>query len=147
MDGALSQQSTNLPPLPTNTHEHINGITTAADDAERVERTIRMLIYFAEFDEWRPFSEQLLGVAASGNLEGTLEILGTFFKTLSGMGLVDKADGVETLRAVRDNFDEIVKNLADFFAPDEDVSGSELRGELPPEDLEDEEDGDENLQE
>ena len=41
----------------------------AEDDAERVEKTIRMLIYFSEFEEWRAFSEQLLGRAAGGDLD------------------------------------------------------------------------------
>ena len=146
VDAALAKQRTQLPPLPTATHEHLNGIAAAEDDADRVEKTVRMLIYFAEFEEWRPFSEQLLGVAASGDLDGTLERMGTFFKTLSGMGLVETDVGLEVLRSLRDNFEEIVKNLSDFFSVDqEDMTGGDLRGE--DEDLsaltEDEDDGDE----
>lgn len=103
-----------LPQLPSDTHTHINNIAIAEDDAERVERTVRMLIYFSEFDEWRVFMEQILGFIREGERKDAMKYLGSFFEGLATIHLVDHTLGKEILRTMEEHFEALQTNLHDF---------------------------------
>lgn len=120
-------QQRQLPQLPSDTHTHINHIAAAQDDAERVERTVRLLIYFSEFSEWRVFVEQLLGYIRDGNREGTMQYLGAFMEGFATIHLVDPTLGKEILRTMDEHFGTLQDQLRDFeLAGDRMVTGEDL---------------------
>jgi hypothetical protein len=116
-----------LPQLPSDTHEHVNGLATAEDEGQLVGRTVQLLIYFAEFEDWRPFSEQLLGFVRDGNKSGALEYLTAFFDGLSAIHLIDPTLAQKVVRTVGKHFDVVVKQMSDFgLSKDEEITSDSL---------------------
>ena len=116
-----------LPQLPANTHEHINNIAASKDDGELVGRTIQMLIYFAEFEDWRGFTEQLLGFVRDGNKSEAAKFLTAFFDGMAAIHLIDPTLGRKAVRAVMENFDTIRGQMKDFpLQTDEKITGDVL---------------------
>jgi hypothetical protein len=120
-----------LPQLPANTHEHINSLATAKDEGELVGRTVQMLIYFAEFDDWRDFTEQLLGAVRNGNKGMAIEYLSAFFEGLAAIHLIDPTLAKTTVKAVHDHFGDIKAHLAELpLDGDEVITGEDLIGDI-----------------
>ena len=117
----------NLPPLPADTYTHINNIAFSADDAERVERTVRMLIYFSEFENWRVFIEQILGYIREGVRGGAMRYLEAFFEGFSDIHLVTPALGKKILHTMDEHFEALQTNLRDFeLESDRVITGDDL---------------------
>lgn len=109
------EKSDNAPPLPrlpANTVDHLKGIELAVDDAARIEKTVRMLIYFSGFPEWRPFTERLLGAAQAGEKTEMLQLLALFFQRFVDMGMFSMDEAKKTLLATKANFDAIYGELS-----------------------------------
>jgi hypothetical protein len=116
-----------LPQLPANTHEHINNIAASKDDGELVGKTVQMLIYFAEFEDWRGFTEQILGFVRDGNRAETKKYLSAFFEGLAAIHLIDPVLGQKIVRIMLENFDVIQQQMAEFTAKaDEQITGEAL---------------------
>jgi hypothetical protein len=135
-----------FPELPSNTYEHVANLATAADDAELVGRTIAMLIYFAEFEAWRPFSEAVLALARDGNKAGCMEYLEAFFSGMAEIHMIEPELARKTLAALRDNFETVREQLADFGVENDDLltgedllAGADPSGEQEGGDVEDDE--------
>ncbi len=103
-----------LPQVPANTYEHINALAAAKDEGELVGKTVTLLIYFSEFEDWRPFTEQVLSFARDGNKQGTLEYLHAFFSGLAGIHMIDASLGAKILGAVGAHFEVLQAQLGDF---------------------------------
>ncbi len=124
---AAQQRQSPLPQLPSDTHTHLNKIAAAEDDAQRVERTVRMLIYFSEFSDWRVFIEQLLGYIRDGDREGTVRYLGAFIEGFISIHLMDPTLGKEILRTMIEHFGALQEHLRDFeLTGDDVVTGDDL---------------------
>lgn len=116
-----------LPQLPANTHEHINQIATAKDEGELVGRTVQMLIYFAEFEDWRGFTESILGFVRDGNKGETAKYLTAFFEGLAAIHLIDPTLGKSVVQAMMTNFDVIQTQLKELpLQGDAEVTGDGL---------------------
>jgi hypothetical protein len=103
-----------IPQLPANTHDHLNGLMQAKDDAELVEKTVVMFIYFGEFPDWRGFFEQILGNVREGNKKESLEYVSAFFEGLAQIGLIDPALGNRVISALSEHFVTLQKQLSDL---------------------------------
>jgi hypothetical protein len=133
-------QSRKFPELPANTYEHVQNLANASDEAELVGKTIAMLIYFAEFEAWRQFSETVLGLARDGNQAGCMEYLEAFFSGMAEIHMIDPALAQKTLAALRDNFEVVQEQLTDLgLEEDELLTGDDL---LAGADLGEEDEGD-----
>jgi hypothetical protein len=116
-----------LPQLPAETPDHINGLMLAEDEPELVGRTIRMFIYFAGFDDWRPFMEKLLDHIRTGNKQGTLHFIQSFFEGLAQIKMIDPNLGRAIVIGVTKHFDVVEKELAGIgLANDETITGASL---------------------
>jgi len=100
-----------LPPLPSATYEHINKIVAAADDGELLQRVTNMLIYFAEFDEWRETTETLLGLVQRGRADRALEILTVIMQGLQVSGFLSPEMVEKIVTTFDKNFDVIQSAL------------------------------------
>lgn len=116
-----------LPELPANTYEHINNLASAGDEGALVGATVTMLIYFAEFEDWRQFSETVLGLARDGNKQGTLEYLTAFFDGLAEIHMIDPTLSKKILAAIAAHFGVLKSQLSDIgLASDELLTGEDL---------------------
>jgi hypothetical protein len=116
-----------LPQLPSLTSDHINELANAADDGELVGKTVAMLIYFAEFEDWRPFSEQLLGFVRDGNKRATHEYLTAFFDGLAQIHLIEPTLAKKVTRSLIEHFDVVQAQMTDLpLEGDEEVTGDDL---------------------
>jgi hypothetical protein len=116
-----------IPQLPANTHEHLNGILTAKDEADLVAKTVALFIYFAEFDDWRGFIEQLLRNMREGNKQKSLEYVGAFFGGLTEIGLVEPSAAKTILATLQKHYDAVKEQLADLqFQSDGDITAESL---------------------
>lgn len=114
-----------IPQLPAQTHEHISRIAAAADDADLVARTVELLIYFAESDDWRGFSEQLLGFVRAGDKRSTLQYLRTFFTALTELQMMAPELAQRIFTAVTQNLDALQTQLMDFKLTGDDLVTAE----------------------
>jgi hypothetical protein len=123
-------RSRKLPELPANTYEHVSNLANAQDEGALVGATVTMLIYFAEFEDWRPFSETVLGLAREGNKQGTLEYLTAFFDGLSEIHMIDPTLSKKILAAIDAHFEVLKTQLSDLgLARDELLTGDDLLGD------------------
>jgi hypothetical protein len=126
----VAARSGKLPVLPANTYEHISNLANAADEADLVGKTITMLLYFAEFADWRQFSETVLGLARAGNKAATLEYLTAFFGGLAEIHMIDANLAKKVLAALDKHFDAVKAQLDDLeLDKDKHVTGGDLLGE------------------
>ncbi len=107
-----------LPKIPVATHEHLNGIVSAKDDpATLMQKTVNFFIYLAEFPDWRPLAEMLLGFVQRGEKEKAVGMVHQLFGAFAGMGLIGM-DIVQRVSTVFDMaFDHIQNHLADLPIP------------------------------
>jgi hypothetical protein len=116
-----------IPQLPANTHEHINRLVMAKDDPDLVQKTVEMFIYFAEFEDWREFMEQLLGFIRNGNKGGALQYLGAFFEGLAAINMVDTQLGRRIVKLIDTHFDAIRGQMSDIHLDgDNEVTADDL---------------------
>lgn len=116
-----------LPELPANTYEHVNNLANAPDEGALVGATVTMLIYFAEFEDWRQFSEMTLGLARDGNKAGTLEYLKAFFEGLAEIHMIDPTLSKKILGSIDAHFEVLQAQLSDIgLEGDGDVTGESL---------------------
>ena len=116
-----------LPKLPALTHEHITRIAASTTDAELVSRSVALLIYFAESEDWSQFSEQLLGFVRDGDKRQTLQYLKAFFEGLTEMGMMKQELAHRVFKAIVGNLDALQAQLTDFQLPgDEVITGETL---------------------
>lgn len=121
-----------LPQLPANTVDHLTQIAAAKDDGELVGATVQMIIYFAEFSDWRPFSETLLSYVREGNKRETMRYLSAFFEGLVQIQLFPLDQAKRVIKAMLDHFSTVQAQLADIqLEGDGKVSAQELV-ETPP---------------
>ena len=147
-----SRPAKRLPPLPSATYEHINKIVAAADDGELLQRVTNMLIYFAEFDEWRATTETLLGLVQKGRADRALEILSTIMQGLQASGFLSPEMQEKIVTAFDKNFDVIQSALqgvplGDDANPVQAALDAHDEQEEDDEDDEDEEEDDEDEEE
>lgn len=116
-----------LPQLPDLTAEHINRLANAADEGDLVGKTISMLIYFAEYEDWRGFSEQLLGFLRDGNKRGTAQYLTAFFDGLAQIHLIDPTLAKRVVKALMDHFETVQAQMTDVpLESDGEITGDDL---------------------
>ena len=115
-----------LPQLPADTHDHVNALANAQDEGELVGRTVTMLIYFSEFEDWRDFTEQVLTFVRNGNKKGTLEYLKAFFDGLAAIHMIDPTLGERIRRAVGDHFEDIQAQLQDLPLGGDEITADDL---------------------
>lgn len=122
--------SKGMPDLPSDTHTHINKIAEAEDDAGRVEATVTMLIYFAEFEGWRVFVEQILGFIRDGDRGRTTQFLTAFFAGFVEITLVEPTLAEAVLKAIDEHFEVVQQQLKDFeLEGDREITGDDLLGD------------------
>lgn len=116
-----------LPELPALTMEHIQNLATAADEGELVGKTVAMLIYFAEFDDWRAFSEQLLTFVRNGNKGATREYVTAFFDGLAEIHMIEPSLAKQVVTSLITHFDAVKQQLLEFSAgSDGEITGEDL---------------------
>lgn len=116
-----------LPEIPANTYEHVNNILGAKDEADQVGKTLAMLIYFAEFDDWKPFTERILGMIRDGRKTESLKYLVAFFEGLSAIGLLPEESGKGVVQVLGKHFAIVQSQLVDLtLAADGQVTGEQL---------------------
>lgn len=121
-----------LPELPANTYEHVNNILGAKDEAEQVGKTLAMLIYFAEFDDWKVFTERTLGMIRDGRKAEALKYLTAFFEGLAAIDLLTEEAGKGVVQVLGKHFEVVQAQVADLsLAADGLVTGEQLTA--PPE--------------
>lgn len=139
-----------LPELPANTGEHVKAIIEATNDAELVERAVRMIVYFAEFPEWRPIAEMLLGLIQRGEKQAALQLLAGLFTGLAQTGVLPARKAQELIRMFNQYFDEIraeVAELPPFSVTDNPVEEALLDAEAGDEEEEEEEEDEDEEEE
>jgi hypothetical protein len=102
-----------IPELPGNTAEHVNNIISAKDEGEQVGKVIAMLIYFAEFEDWRAFSERLLTCVRDGNKVEAMRYLSAFFEGLASIGLFQPEAVPTIVEAVERHFEVVQGQLSE----------------------------------
>lgn len=124
------QRTGRIPELPNNTYEHINNILTAKDDAERVGKVVGMLIYFAEFDDWKPFTERLLTLVRDGKQEESMKYLGALFEGLAAIGMFPNELVPQAVALLNEHFDVVQDQLAELNTDaDREITAEMLAGE------------------
>jgi hypothetical protein len=108
------QRTGKIPELPANTYEHINNILTATDDGERVGKTIGMLVYFSEFDDWKQFSETLILLVRDGNRPEALKYLVALFEGLAAVGMYPPQAVAPLMEILNEHFTVVQEHLLDF---------------------------------
>ena len=103
-----------IPELPANTYEHINNILTAQDDGERVGKTIGMLVYFAGFDDWKPFSERLILCVREGNRGEAMRYLSALFEGFGEIGMFPVDKVAPLMELLNEHFVIVQEHLLDF---------------------------------
>ncbi len=127
------QRTGRIPELPGNTYEHINSILGAKDEGEQVGRTIAMLIYFAEFEDWRQFSERLLTLVRDGNKTEAMRYLTAFFEGLAAIGMLPNEEVLKITSVLARHFTTVQEQLTELSTEaDKQVTGEQLV-EPPPE--------------
>jgi len=111
---ATVQRTGKIPELPANTYEHINNILTATDDGERVGKTIGMLVYFSEFDDWKQFSETLILLVRDGNRPEALKYLVALFEGLAAVGMYPPQAVAPLMEILNEHFTVVQEHLLDF---------------------------------
>lgn len=101
-----------MPPLPANTADHVTAIADAKDDAGIIEATLRMLVYLSGFDDWRPYTEQLLGAAQEGESREMLQYLASLLEVFVKTNLMNVELAKRVLKAVQENLDLIHADLS-----------------------------------
>ena len=128
------QGSGKLPDLPAQTYEHLNNILQAKDDADRVGKTVQMLVYFTGFDAWKPFSEGLLVFVRNGNRQKAMEFMQALFEGLAYVNMFPAENVMPLMELLNENFVTVQEQLIDFTAESEQqapLTGEELT--QPPE--------------
>ncbi len=126
-DRVAARNGGQIPPLPALTHEHCERIAQSKDEAELVERTVALLVYFAENEQWQSFSEQLLGLVRGGHKRETVQYLKTFFDALTQIGMITAELNTRILKAAIGNLDTLQAQLTDFPLPgDDEITGDTL---------------------
>jgi len=130
---AVVQRTGKVPELPTLTQDHVQALDNAADEGELVGRTVAMLIHFAEFEDWRPFSEQFLGYVRDGNKRASLQYLKAFFGGLAELHVIDPGLAERAVDALMRHFDAVRDQLTEIeLDGDGEVTGDDLMA--PPDD-------------
>jgi hypothetical protein len=126
-----------LPPLPANTVDHLNAIQNATDDADRLKHLVNLLLYFAPFAEWRPFSEELMGLAQQGKKRESMQFLAAFLERFVHANLMTEETAKALLNAVLQNFDLIHAQLSQGASSPEEIIGEDPeKAQEPPDFLE-----------
>lgn len=110
-----SQQVQAPPSLPPGFEAKVSDIVEAVstkDDAQIVEKTVNMVMFFYGFDQWKPVATGLLASAQAGDKEKTLEMLGGFMGAFIEMGMIKKMVGNEVLRCIDTHFETIHQQLS-----------------------------------
>jgi hypothetical protein len=128
-----------LPPLPTNTYEHVNGIVAAPDEGALLGSVVRMLIYWAEFEDFRPMAELLLGLVQRGDRERAAEMVANIFNHLSAIGMMSAETAQHVVATFVKFFDEIQSQLSDLPLDDD---RNPIQAALEDADTDDEDDED-----
>lgn len=124
---AVVEAEERLPPLPVNTHEHLNGLLSAKNEAELVPRVIAMLIHFSEFEHWSTFAETLLGFIREGNKPEAANYMMAFFGGFADMGLMDVKNAQTIVVTLNKHFAVVQEQLADLpLKQDEEVTADAL---------------------
>ncbi len=114
-----------IPDLPTETYQHVTEMVEAEDEAALVGKFVQMLIYFAEFPDWRDFVEQLMGNIRGGNLNGTLEYLDAFLGGLVHLNYIDLPFGQKLMQAINTHFGTIQQQFEDLSLKEDEIVTSE----------------------
>lgn len=123
------QRTGKIPELPPQTSEHVNNILTAQDDADRVGKVVAMLVYFAEFPDWKMFSEQLLSLVRDGNRVEAMKYLSAMFEGLAHIGLFPGENHQPLMEILNEHFVTVQEQLLDFSAAAEEqvaLTGEQL---------------------
>jgi len=130
-----------IPKLPAQAGEHVQHIVHAKDDAELIERTVRMLIYFAEFPEWRPMTEMLLTMVQRGERDRAIVNVERVVTGLSAMAVMTPELARRITHVFGEHFDEIQGGLADLL-PLNDGDGNPFEEALADDEEDDDDDDD-----
>ena len=160
----LKTKNVQAPPtLPPGFEGKVSDIVEAVstkDDAQIVEKTVNMVMFFYGFDQWKPVATGLLAAAQAGDKEKTLEMLGGFMGAFIEMGMINKSVGNEVLRCIDTHFETIHQQLSGkpasilppgieevFVVPDPeeiDETGNPIDEDEEDEDDEDDEEGEDD---
>lgn len=119
----------------------------ARDDAEVIERTVRMVIYFAEFPAWRPLTEMLLGLIQRGEREEAIKVVQNIFRGLCALGVMPEDTEARIVAAFSTHFDMIQQGLADLPLDTDSNPFAQALAQAEESDDEDEEDDEEDDEE
>jgi hypothetical protein len=129
------QRTGKVPELPPQTDEHINNIITAKDDAERVGKTVGLLMYFAEYEDWKPFCERILMLIRDGNRGEAMKWFSALFEGLTELGVYDARNIPPLLEVLNEHFVTVQDQIAEFVSAAEQtapITGTELSQPPPP---------------
>lgn len=141
---ALQQQAVRFPPLPDRVANHLELILNTQDSAASVEETLKMLMYFAGFNEWRPFVEKMLEHAKQGDKRACLTLFSMLIRHMQSMNMLSQEQANRVFQPIEDHFDDIhdhVNGRTPAPPPDPslDPFGAALHQAENPDDYEDEE--------
>lgn len=123
------QRTGQIPELPANTYEHINNILEAKDDAERIGKLVNMIVYFAEFEVWKPFSERLLTLVRDGNRREAMRWFSALFEGFIALGMFPPENLQPMMEVLNEHFSVVQEQMMEFSAAAEeqaDVTGADL---------------------
>lgn len=113
-----------MPQLPSGIADHINALLEAPEEADLVERTIRMLFYLGDLEDWKVFSDTVMGLIREGDKENAFAFLSEFFNGLQDIGLVSPNLVVSVIQAFDTHFEMIV-GMAQEAAANENAEAEE----------------------
>lgn len=123
------QRTGKIPELPANTYEHVNNILSAPDDGDRLGKTITLLMYFAEFPDWKPFSENLLSLVRNGDRAQAMKYLVALFEGLAAIGMFPAENIAPLMEILNEHFVTLQEQMMEFVAAAEEhteVTGTQL---------------------
>ena len=133
--GAQSQQrvSVKIPPLPSNTYQHVNAIVMAKEEGDQVGKTIGMLIYFGENEgPWKTYAERVLGLIRDGQQREALQFLSPLFESLVQLQMLAPELAHTVLSAFDKHFSVVQEQLAELtLAKDAEVTAEKFTSPPP----------------
>lgn len=103
-----------VPNFPSLTHEHAAAIAMAPDVGAAIGKTVAFLIYLAEFPEWRPLAELLLGMVQQGKKAEAVEMIRTIFSALMHAGMMSEENMQRVVTGFGENFNIIQRGIANM---------------------------------
>lgn len=133
------QRTGRYPQLPPEIANHVNALLEAADEAECVERVVRMLFYLAELEDWADFANTVMVLIREGDKENVFAFLSEFFNGLRDLGFMDQVLMDNVLKAFNNHFEMVVNMSREAAEVEEEPEGEEGDEGGEGEDLEPEE--------